>query len=161
MTQTQIHTQNPLLSRYDQDPGRWRPYKYGCLIDVPVAADQSGENTIQIMNQPFIMDRIVHSIIGKTWDPNATGLAPDGQYFIEWHEEQSEYQNQPLLARAAYGTQEFPLLLSAPIAFAGNKTLTFRVTNTYARALTPSADTYKVQILCHGIADWGSGRSPS
>lgn len=154
----QIATNNPLLSRYDRDPGRWRPYKYGCLIDVPVGADESAENTINILNQPFIMDRIAHSIAGPTWDPDASGLANDGQYYIEWHEEQSEYQNQPLLAIPAYGTKEFPLYLSSPITFPGNKVLTFRVTNAYQRVLTPEAETFKVQIVIHGLSDWGTDR---
>lgn len=153
-----ITTRNPLLSRYDKDPGRWRPYKYGCLIDVPVTIDESGENTIQILNQPFIMDRISHAIIGPTYDPDASGLAQDGQYLISWHEEQSEYQNQPLLAIPAFGTHDFPLYLSSPVGFAGNKTLTFRVTNTYTRILTPVAETFKVQIVIHGLSDWGTDR---
>lgn len=154
----QIATNNPLLSRYDRDPGRWRPYKYGCIIDVPVGADESAENTVNILNQPFIMDRISHTIVGPTWDPDASGLANDGQYYIEWHEEQSEYQNQPLIAIAAYGTKEFPLYLSAPITFPGNKVLTFRVTNAYQRILTPEAETFKVQIVIHGVSDWGTDR---
>lgn len=154
----QVITNNPLLSRYDQDPGRWRPYKYGCVIDVPVTADDSGEKSINILNQPFVMDRISHSIIGPTWDPYASGLADDGQYYIQWHEEMSEYQNQPLLAKAAYGTEEFPLYLSAPIAFPGQKTLTFKVTNAYTRILTPVATIFKVQIVLHGLSDWGTDR---
>lgn len=153
-----LQTTNPLLGRYDKDPGRWRPYKYGCVIEVPVTMDESGENTIQIMNQPFIMDRVAHAIVGDTHDPDATGLAQDGQYYIEWHEEMSEYQNEPLLARPAYGTHEFPLYLSAPVAFAGNKTLTFRVTNAYTRILTPEAEIFKVDIVIHGISDWGTDR---
>jgi hypothetical protein len=155
---SQIPTNSPLLSRYDRDPGRWRPYKYGCLIDVPVAADGAEEGTITIMNQPFIMDRISHIIVGDTWDPNRTGLAQDGQYYIQWKDEQSEYQNQPLLAIPAFGTEEFPLYLSMPIGFAGQKTLTFRVINAYQRRLTPEADTFRVQIVIHGASDWGTDR---
>lgn len=110
---------------------------------------------IRIMNQPFIMDRISHYIIGPTWDPYASGLAQDGQYYIEWKEEYSEYQNQPLIAAIAYGTVEFPLYLSSPIGFPGDKTLNFKVTNAYQRILTPVATTFKVQIVLHGVADWG------
>lgn len=153
-----MQTKNPLLSRFDKDPGRWRPYKYGCLIDVPVTVDESGENTILIMNQPFIMDRISHAIVGPTADPDASGLAQDGQYFINWQEEMSEYQNEPLLAIPAYGTFDFPLYLSSPVPFAGNKTLTFRVTNAYTRVLTPVAESFKVHIVIHGLADWGTDR---
>lgn len=155
-----IRTRHPLLSRYDQDPGRYRPWKYGCLVEVPCVADGAAEQTIQLMNQPFIMDRISTAIVGKTYDPVTTGLADDGQYFLEWREEQSQYQNEPLLAKAAYGTHEFPLYLSAPIAFAGNRTLTFRVTNAYLRVLSPPADEFTVEIVIHGLADWGTDAPP-
>lgn len=147
-----------LLSKYDRDPGRFRSYKYGCVIEVPVLADQHGEGTINILNQPFTMDRISHSVVGDTWNPTITGLADDGQYYIEWKDEISEYQSQPLLAKAAYGTQDFPLYLSYPIPFAGNRVLTFKVTNAYRRTLSPDADYFKVQIVIHGVADFGTDR---
>lgn len=151
---------NALLSRFDKDPGRWRPYKYGALIDVPVLADEWGEGSLSLINQPFILLRISHTIIGNTNDYMATGLSNDGQYYIEWREENTQYQNEPLLAIAAYGTQEWPIPLPSPIAFAGQKTLTVRVTNAYLRALSPEADTFKVQIVFHGISDWGTDRRP-
>lgn len=152
-------TKNPLLGKFDKDPGAWRPYKYGCAIDVNVDEDEQAENSIQILNQPFIMVAITHAIVGNTADYQQSGLAQDGQYYIEWAEEQSQYQNIPLLARAAYGTSEFPIYLPAPIAFAGNKTLKFRITNAYTRVLTPPAETFKVQVIVHGISHWGELRN--
>jgi len=147
--------------RYDRDPGRWRPYKYGCIIEVPVTEGEWGENTIQVMNQPFVWDRLTHSVIGNTNDYQATGLADDGQYFIEWREENSWYQNQPLLARNAYGTKDFPIPLTTPVGFAGNRTMTFRITNAYTRVLTPDAEIYKVEIVIHGASDWGPDATQS
>lgn len=159
MVQNSKAVQYPLLGKFDEDPGRWRPYKYGVIIEVPVEADGVGEGTIQILNQPFILTRITHQIIGNTEDKEATGLYNDGQYFVEWKDELSQYQNDPLLAEAAYGSARFQsIALDCPIPFAGNKTLTFRLTNAYARVLTPESDVYNVQIVVHGIADWGSDR---
>lgn len=152
----QVQTNSPLMTRYDKDPGRWRPFKYGCVVDVPVLETEAGENTILIMNQPFMMDRISFSVVGNTHDYQGTGLADDGQYFVEWREEQSVYQNAPILAKTAFGTEEFPLYLSAPVAFAGNKTLYFRLSSSYTRVLNPVAEYFKVQVVCHGISDWGT-----
>lgn len=152
-------TQYPLLGKFDEDPGRWRPYKYETTIEVPVEIDGSGEGTIQILNQPFIMTRITHQIIGNTEDGQATGLYQDGQYYIDWKDELSQYQNDPILAEAGYGSSRFQSIpLDCPIPFAGNKTLTFRVINAYTRVLSPESDIFYVQIVVHGIADWGSDR---
>jgi hypothetical protein len=148
-----------LSGRYDRDPGRWRPYTYSCIVEVPVTEGQWGENTVTIMNQPFVMERINHSVIGNINDYQATGLADDGMYYVEWREENSHYQNQPLLARNAFGTKEYPIALTVPLGFAGNRTLTFRVTNAYTRLLTPDAETFSVELTLHGAADWGPDRS--
>jgi hypothetical protein len=151
-------TDRQLLTRFDKDSGRWRPYKYGVNILVPVTEGQWGEGTIQILNQPFVMNRISHGVVGNTNDYAANGLADDGQYYIEWKEEITSYQNQGLVAKEAYGTRDYPLLLPAPIGFAGNKVLTFRVSSTYTRVLTPDADNFVVNIVVHGIADLGPAR---
>src|SRR4030042_5810327 len=161
MNQNAVETRNPLLSRFDRDPGRWRPFKYGCIVEVGVVEAEFGEANIVIMNQPFIMERITHQIIGQTADPESSGLYQDGQYFLEWRDEPSQYQNQPLLANAAYGSVEFPLLLSSPVPFAGSKVLTFRITNAYTRILTPEAETFKIMVVIHGLADWGTDKRPA
>lgn len=156
----QQFVQNPLLGKFDKDPGRWRSYKYGVTLDVPVVANGEVEGSIVLNNQPFIIDRLTHSVVGDTHDPLTSGLADDGQYFIDWRDQISQYQNTPLLAKAAYGTEHFPIPLSVPLAYAGNVVLTFRVRNAYTRILTPEADTFQVQIAIHGVADWGTDRRP-
>lgn len=153
-----MQTSNPLLGKFDKDPGRWRPYKYGVDIDVPILVNGSAQGTVQIYNQPLVLIQITHSIVGQTEDPQASGLYQDGQYYIEWRDEQAQYQSGPILARAGYGTEEFPIPLPQPIGYAGNRTLTFTVTNAYTRALTPPADTFRVHIVLHGIADWGTDK---
>lgn len=152
---------SPLLSRFDQDPGPWRPMYYPVEIDVPVTAGQSAFGSVTINNQPFILQQITHQIIGDTCDWEATGLCQDGQYDIELSDDQSNYQSGPIPAGANLGGpgMGFSLLLTFPIPYAGAKTLNARVTNRVTRILVPSADTFLVKITFCGIADWGELRN--
>ncbi|OGO03688.1 MAG: hypothetical protein A2Y72_07760 [Chloroflexi bacterium RBG_13_53_26] len=148
-----------LLGRYDQDAGPWRPMYYGLTINVPLAGGQSESGTVTLNNQPYIWQFLSHMILGNTYDWETTGLMQDGQYMIEFKDEQSNYQNVPVAASAAFGQGktgymvEFPF----PIPFAGNKTITFRVTNNYTRILTPTpaAPVFPVNLVLGGVADWG------
>lgn len=148
---------NDLFSRYDIDPGQLRPQMYHVEIDVPVTAGQTGTGSIAINNEPFCMTRITHRIIGNTADPSTSGLYQDGQYDIEWKDEQRNYVDGPINANLMFGWDEsgYVLELPFPIPFVGNKTLTFRVTNRVTRTLTPTASYFPVQICLHGIADLG------
>jgi len=155
-----MNSKHPLLGKFDEDPGRWRPYWYGLKIDVPAQLDGRGAGSINLNNQPFIMTRMTHQIQGCT-DPDIdNGLYQDGQYDIAWKDEQSNYQNGPLPAECFMGSvrsgfsYEFPY----PIPYSGNKTLTFEIFNRCARIITGSDPIpyFKVAIVIHGIADWGT-----
>ncbi len=156
-----METKNPLLGKFDLDPGRWRPLHYGVKIDVGIALGASEQGTIKLNNQPFIMTRITHEIIGLKFhtDPWANWLENDGQYLIEWKDENSNYQNEPICADLMWGRiklgQAFDLPF--PIPYAGNKTLTFRVQNYRLRVPTiePPPDHFTIGIVAHGVADWG------
>jgi len=151
---------NQLLSRFDADPGAWRPMTYPVTIDVPVAAGGSESGSVTINNQPFIFTDLGHQIMGNTGDPETSGLYQDGQYDIEWRDEQSNYQSAPVPASAAFGggAYGYNVPLSLPIAYPGTKTLTFRIVNAYTRILTPqpAEAVFKVKIVVIGIADWGT-----
>jgi len=106
------------------------------------------------------MTRMTHQIQGCT-DPDIdNGLYQDGQYDIAWKDEQSNYQNAPLPAECFMGSvrsgfsYEFPY----PIPYSGNKTLTFEIFNRCQRTITGSEllPFFKVAIVVHGIADWGT-----
>lgn len=148
-----------LLGRYDQDAGPWRPMYYGLTINVPVAAGGSENASITLNNQPYIWQYLSHMILGQTYDWETSGLYQDGQYMIEFKDEQSNYQNVPVAASAAFGQGpcgymlEFPF----PIPFAGNKTITFRITNNYTRVITPTPPSavFPVHLVLAGVADWG------
>lgn len=160
--QQQFPPSHHLLGRFDYDPGRWRPLYYGVKISVPVALDGVGRGSITINNEPYIMTRIMHKIQGETADPSTTGLYQDGQYDIEFRDEQSNYQNDDIAADLLFGSvgsgvgNGFFMPIPYPIPFAGNKTISFRVINRVLRALTSQAENFTVAIAMHGLADWGT-----
>lgn len=156
---------NPLLGLFDRDPGRWRPMYYGTEISVGVAAGSVGRNTISLNNQPYIITRISHKIVGNTADPSTSGLYQDGQYDAIWKDEQSNYQKGVIPADLMWGSYGsaaggegggFYMNLPYVLPYAGNKTLSFEITNRVTRVLVPTADYFAVAICVAGIADWGT-----
>lgn len=151
---------NPLLGRFDVDPGRWRPMWYGVEIDVPVLLNGRGVGSISLNNQPFIATRLTHQVIGDTAHASSSGLFQDGMYTIAFKDEQSNYINQPIPSECFAGSvvggfsYEFPY----PLPYAGSKTVTFEVYNRVLRTLDPESDYFTVAIVLHGIADWGTVR---
>jgi hypothetical protein len=153
---------NPLVGRFDSDPGPWRPMYYAVEIPVPLEAGGSEIGSVTIQNQPFIWMFLAHQIMGNTADPETSGLYQDGQYDIEFKDEQSNYQAVPIPAGAAFGGPSggYQLDLPVPIGYPGAKTITFRITNRYTRILTPDPDepVFPVKMLMGGVADWGELR---
>jgi len=153
---------SPLVSRFDADPGPWRPMYYSVEIAVPTEAGGSEVGSVTIQNQPFIWISLGHQIMGNTGDPESSGLYQDGQYDIEMKDEQSNYQNLPIPASASFGGGAFGYLmeLPVPIGYAGAKTLTFRLINRYTRILTPepAEPVFPVKLVLVGVADWGELR---
>lgn len=150
--------QNPLFTRLDVDPGRWRPLFYGVEISVPVAAGGIGRGSITLNAQPYILKRLHGKIVGDTAIPTVSGLYQDGQWDVEFTDEQSNYQSGPIPGDLLFGgiNAHYFFDLPIPIPFAGNKTLVFRVTNRVTRVLVPEADFFQVSIAAHGISDWGT-----
>lgn len=148
---------NKFFSKFDIDFARHKPMWYGVEIEVPVAANGVGRGTIALNNQPYLLYRITHQIIGETVNWETTGLQQDGQYAITFRDENSNYQNQALPAEAFFGpcrTGHY-LNFAIPIGYSGNRTLSFEITNRYLRVLAGEEEYYTVAIVCHGIADWG------
>ncbi len=157
MPGTKPHALLGLMGKFDKDPGRYRPLSYGVTISVPVAAGQVGQGSITINNMPWIMTYVTHQIIGDTADPSTSGLYQDGQYSIEYKDEQSNYQNGPIPAEMMFGSVRsgYIIALAYPLPFEGNKTLSFRLTNLVTRVLVPVSTTFDIAIAIHGVADWG------
>lgn len=145
-----------LLSVQDLDPERWKPMFYQVTIDVPVLADGRGTGTINTNNQAFVLVRVGHTILGNTMDPETSGLYNDGQYLIQWKDEQRNYSDVPLQANLAFGPhiEGAQRRLAYPVMYSGNHTITFEVTNYYTRVLTPPAENFQVAIIVEGLADW-------
>jgi hypothetical protein len=148
---------NPLFGRYDKDPGRFRSQFYKVEVDVPVTLGGAGRASVALNNEPFVLTRITAKIIGDTNDPSSTGLYQDGQFDIEWKDEQRTYVNSPMAADLMFGSNVsgYILELPMPIPYAGNKTLSFTVYNRIARTLVPASDNFTVQIVLAGISDLG------
>lgn len=160
MVNPQRTLQSTLLSRFDADPGPWRPMYYPVVIDVPVSAGGSEEASVTLNNQPFIWMFLGHQIIGNTGDPETSGLYQDGQYDIEMKDEQSNYQSAPVAASSAFGGGAFgfQIPLTLPIPYPGTKTLTFRITNHYTRILTPEPPeaVFRVKLTVGGVINFGT-----
>ncbi len=154
-----------LMGKFDYDPGRWRPLYYGVKISVPVGINQVGQGTIQLNNQPYIMTRIMHKIVGETADPATTGLYQDGQYDVALKDEQSNYQNDDIAADLMYGAvggfngNGFVMDLTYPLPFAGSKSISWRVVNRVARVLASAEPYFTVELCLHGLSDWGDPAS--
>lgn len=155
--QTPFH---PLMGKFDMDPGPIRPYWYGVEIDVPVTAGQSGVGSINLLNQQFICTRFNHGIVGCTGFPDTTGLNQDGQYTVQFQDEQTQYQNIPIQSELLFGSLRAGDAQWAPfpIPFAGNKTITFTVTNRCTRILTPESEHFTVQIVMAGFVRLGTNK---
>ena len=145
------------FSNWDLDFNRYKPMWYAVEVDVPVIADRSASCSITLNNQPFLMYRLTHAIVGPTYDWQTTGWYQDDQYSIEFKDENSNYQNIPMMSALQFGSARegrYPDF-AIPLAYSGNRTLTFNVTNRYLRVLTPQSDYFRVSICVHGVADWG------
>lgn len=152
----------PLLNFFDLDPERLKPLIYAVTIDVPVIEGGIGQGAVQLRNQPFIVTKLTHRILGRTGDPESSGLYDDGQYLIEWKDDMRVFTPVAINADLLMGPKnygEFPDLVY-PIYYAGTIALHFRITNQYARTLSPTSDYFKVQIAVHGTADWGKLQPP-
>lgn len=148
---------SPLFGRYDKDPGRYRPQWYHVEISVPVLANGQGRGSININNEPFCIVRMSAKIVGDTGDPETSGLYEDGQYDIEWKDQQRNYVDGPIAANLMWGWlgSGYQIDFPFPLPYSGNDTLSFIVTNRVARTLAPPDDYFKIQIVAGGITDLG------
>jgi hypothetical protein len=150
-------TTSRLMSPQDLNPARWKPMNYGTNIDVPVAANGIGQGVVTFNNQPIFITRAAMLFLGNTEDPETSGLYQDGQVLVAMNDDQRTYQNIPLHADLLWGPKREGSFrtLEFPIYYAGGRTIRFELTNTYTRVLTPVSDTFRVQIILAGLADWG------
>ena len=158
----------PLLNQFDIDPGDWRPLYYPVEIEVGVAAGAIGRNSVSINNMPFIWTRTTHAIVGDVANPAVSNLWNDGQYDVNFRDEQSVYMRDFAPANLVFGgfgpsqggqQGGYPIDMPYPIAFSGNATVSFEVRNRVLRAPTDQSETFKVVFVMHGISSWGKARA--
>jgi len=147
-----------LVSKFDLDPSRVKPMWYEVTIDVPVIINGIGRGSVTMNNQPFLLTRITHAIVGPTYDWATTGWYQDGQYLVAFKDDNIVYQNNPIMSEAFFGANRTGHYLDFrfPIMYAGRRTVSFEVTNTYLRQFTSEADYFPVQLVLHGICDMGT-----
>lgn len=146
-----------LLSVDDLDPERWKPMFYSGIAEVPVEEGGLVRLAITTNNQPFIFTHIAHGIVGNVQDPETSGLYDDGQYYVLWRDEIRAFSKESILSSLLFGpkVQGDWARLPYPIYYAGNHTISFDITNAYTRTLSPVAETFDVQFVLRGLADWG------
>ena len=150
-----------LMSPGDLNPARWKPMNYAVTIDVPVAVNGRGAGVINFNHQPIFITRAALLFLGNTMDPETSGLYQDGQVLVHMQDDQRNYQNVPIHPDLLWGPKGEGAFrtLEYPIYYMGGRTIRFEVTNVYTRVLTPESETFPVQILMAGLADWGTSQS--
>lgn len=153
--------QYKFFGEFDLDFNRYKPQWYGVEIEVPITLDGEGSGSITIKDQPFLLYRITHGIIGATYDWETTGRYQDDQYTINLSDDNQVYQNIPINSALMFGSARMGRYLdfAIPVAYSGTRTLNFTIRNLYARVLTPEEDYFKVQICLHGVVDRGDLKS--
>jgi hypothetical protein len=134
---------------------KYKNRKYAVSINLPVdenAVVPVGErqsNSVTVVNLPFILKRISHGVLGG----NHIGVADlvptvfqDGQYTIEWRTDTHNYESEPLLACAWYGSDNDHFPLETPEELAPKTTITVYITNQIQRTAATT-----VQVIFHGL----------
>lgn len=142
----------------DLDWTKWEPYYYYREFDVPIIQDRGAKGSIVIEEQPHLIYRVTHGIIGNVDDPETSGLFRDDQYAILFRDQRRPYMDTPIPAHLLFGSESHGggnLALLFPILQAGSKTFNFEIVNLYPRTLEGDAQTYKVGICLHAMRDIG------
>jgi len=137
---------------------RYEPYYYHRSFAVPVIAEKTIRGDITLEEQPHVIYRITHAIIGNVDDPETSGLFRDDQYAIKIGDGRRQYMANPIPASLLFGPESkgsgnLPLLF--PIMAAGSRVYQFEIENLYTRTLSPEAETYRVDICMHTMRDIG------
>lgn len=150
--------QGEVPALFDKDPARWRPQFYPVTVECDTNVDGTGKATVTLNNQPFILQRITHAILGNTLGAGSAAPAvdweQDGQYLVSWRDDSTTYQPVSGQADAMFGSvrtgnfQDLP----APVVYPESKTITIEVTNLVDRSLT--GDTFKIMFILHGVEQW-------
>lgn len=121
------------------------------VAQIAVGVSQPG--SVSIINKPFIMTRITHSVIGlNQFAAGAAGLQQLGQYLLEIRTDQYNYQTAAINAVLMCGSYNDWLTLPTPEELKPKTTVSIIVTNTLLRT---EGEPLRVQIVLHGLEPIG------
>lgn len=148
-----------LQNWYDLDPQVWSWFCIPADIDIGIDENSVGLGSVALLNHPQYITRITHQIIGNTGNPEESGLYQDGQYSIEIKDQKTVFTLNAVQANNLLGPMidgPFPDL-GLPKYYQGVNTLQFRLTNLVNRTLSEEAETFRVQLAVHGVANLSIG----
>ena len=148
--------QNLLNRNIPVDLNKYKPKYYAATVTVDTAEGGIGEGAVTFDNVPFILTHATHTILGASFDYTEIPavIKQDGQYSIDWKDDQTSFQNEPISAESMFGSNRIGEIIPLPVrvAYKGSKTLSVRITNLVDR--TATGTTFKVQIVFCGFELW-------
>jgi len=137
------------------DPTIYRAKYYVLNIDVDAEIGGIGGGAKTIDNTPFVLDRITHGI---SFRPD--GVNQDGNYTLQFRDDQSVYNTEPALAQMLFGgvfNGNRVLDLPLRMFFQGSSTLNIDVVN-YTDRTGGGVTNFQLGIVFHGFERWDSPR---
>ncbi len=148
--------QNLLNRSLPVDLNKYKPKYYATTVTVDTDESGIGEGSVTFDNVPFILTHATHTILGASFDYTAIAavLKQDGQYLIDWKDDQTSFQNEPIAAEGMFGSNRIGEIIPLPVrvAYQGSKTLSVRITNLIDRSAY--GDTFKIQVVFCGFELW-------
>ena len=146
---------------------KYIPMEYPVDIVVPGTVGATAKGSVPLNNRPFVLHRIKHMIIIRSYDPAAPINMPawlntflnqqHGMYRIDWsiHETARFWKGQPPMADT-FGSIRHGIFdpLDAPLVIDGNETLSVQITNEFIMptiGTPPAVLPYTVQVKFCGI----------
>lgn len=136
------------------DPTKYRPKWYPLLIECGAEIDDRQEASVNISNDPFMLDKITHQIIGVQGNTVLGTIGQDGQYLFSWKDDQNTYMSEPGMADCLFGSVRSGFFIPLPVRviYQSSKTLTGTLQNLIDR--TDIAPKFKVMFHFHGFEQW-------
>lgn len=160
----------------DETNKKYTPMEYPVDIVVPGTVGSTAKGSVPLNNRPFVLHRIKHLIIVRSYDPALPGATPPGpgipawlntflnqqhgMYRIDWsiHETARFWKGQPPMADT-FGSIRHGIFdpLDAPLVIDGNETLNVQITNEFIMPIIVTVPpgtipmSYTVQVKFCGI----------
>jgi len=146
---------------------KYIPMMYPIDINVPGTPGALAKGSVPLNNRPFVLHKIKHQILIRTYDDKATPPIPvwldtffnqqHGMYRIDWsiHETARFWKGTPPMADM-FGSIRHGVFdpLDCPLVIDGNETLNVQITNEFIMppgVAPPVPMSYMVQVCFCGI----------